>query len=329
MLKIIAAHLAEKKLKARKKRLEMILMIKSTGLISNIQKYSTKDGPGLRSTVFLTGCNLRCKWCANPESMYPGKKIMYYKERCQKCGLCISVANNNSITYGETGCIINRQTCTNLVDMPDVCPYDAYEKMGMEINSEELSNKLIRDQDFYRTSGGGVTFSGGEPCLQGKFVYETAKLLKKENIHIALDTAGFIQRDKMMKILEVSDLVLFDIKAYNSDLHKEITGVGNGLILENAKLMSDMKKDMYIRMVIIPGMNDDLEDIRLRLEFIKSLGNSVKQVDILKYHKLGEGKYLKLGLEYPIPETHECSEELMDKIKKTAESLDLKYTVGA
>ena len=300
-----------------------------TGLVSNIQRYSTKDGPGLRTTVFLTGCNLRCKWCANPESMYPGKKIFYHSDRCKKCGLCVAAAVNNSITFGETGCIINRKTCTNLADMPDICPYDAYETKGTEMTAEELSSKLVRDMDFYKTSGGGVTFSGGEPCLQNDFVYKTAKLLKKHNIHTALDTAAHISEDKFIKILEVMDLVLLDIKAFDPDIHKKGTMVKNDLILKNAKITADMKKDIFVRMVIVPGMNDNLEDIRKRLEFVKSLGNSVKQTDILKYHKLGEGKYLKMGLEYPMPDTPECEDTLIDEIKDIAHSLDLKFTVGA
>ena len=300
-----------------------------TGLVSNIQRYSTKDGPGLRTTVFLTGCNLRCKWCANPEAMYPGKKIFYYSDRCKKCGLCVSEAADNSIILGETGCIIDRKTCTNLADMPDICPYDAYETKGTEMTAEELSSKLIRDMDFYKTSGGGVTFSGGEPCLQSDFVYETAKLLKKHNIHTALDTAAHIKEHRLAGLLEVMDLVLLDIKAFDPVIHEKGTMVKNGLILKNARMIADMKKDIFVRMVIIPGMNDGLEDIRKRLEFVKSLGDSVKQTDILKYHKLGEGKYLKMGLEYPMPDTPECEDTLIDEIKEIAYSLDLKFTIGA
>ena len=300
-----------------------------TGLVSNIQRYSTKDGPGLRTTVFLTACNLRCKWCANPEAMYPGKKIFYYSDRCKKCGLCVAAADNNSITLGESGCIINRRTCTNLTDMPDICPYDAYEIKGTEMTAEELSSKLIRDMDFYKTSGGGVTFSGGEPCLQNDFIYETARLLKKHKIHTALDTAAHIEEHKLEKILEVMDLVLLDIKAFDPLIHEKGTMVKNDLILKNAGMIADLKKDIFVRMVIIPGMNDDLEDIRKRLEFVKSLGDSVKQTDILKYHKFGEGKYIKMGLEYPMPDTPECDDLLIEKVKNIARSLDLKFTIGA
>ena len=159
--------------------------MQTNGIVFNIQKFSIHDGPGIRTTVFLKGCPLRCKWCANPESMYSGKKIFYHSDRCKKCGLCVAAANNNSITLGESGCIINREACTNLAEMPDICPYDAYETKGTEMTAEELSSKLIRDMDFYKTSGGGVTFSGGEPCLQGDFVYETAKLLKNYNSYFA------------------------------------------------------------------------------------------------------------------------------------------------
>ncbi len=297
------------------------------GLISTIQKYSLKDGPGIRSTVFLIGCNLNCKWCSNPELNRFGTKVMYFDMRCKQCGACVSVAADNSIGISEGSCRIDRKKLTNLEECADICPYEAYEKVGCEITSTELYKKLKRDQVFYTTSGGGVTFSGGEPGLQDEFVYESAKLLRADGIHVAFDTAGLLNRAILEKILKEVDLVLYDIKAFNSYIHKKLTGADNRLILENAKLISEKEIPIIFRMVIVPQLNDNIEDIRLRLEFIRNLGGAVKQVDILKYHKLGSGKYKRLGLKYQLNDIPWCKDSFIDHIKEMAIDYGLNVTI--
>ena len=270
-------------------------------LISNIQNYSTKDGPGIRTTVFFTGCNLKCVWCSNPELIEPGIKVMYFENRCRRCGKCAETAVNNSIILTESGCEIDREKCTNIEECIEVCPYEAYEKSGYEISAQDLYNKLIRDKIFFEQSGGGVTFSGGEAGLQYEFLSEIGAELQKDNIHTALDTAGLITWEKLEKAINSMNMVLFDIKAYDSRLHRKYTGAGNELILENIKKTADKNKELIIRMIIVPGMNDNMEDIKKRISFIKELGSAVKQIDILKYHNLGEGKYKSLGMIYSVP----------------------------
>ena len=296
----------------------MVSAISKSGLISTIQRYSTKDGPGIRSTVFFVGCNLRCKWCSNPELMIPGIKYMHFENRCIHCGACVKLATNNSIRFAQQGCAIDRNLCTNLDECMEVCPKDAYERIGYEITSEELVSKLLRDRVFYEKSGGGVTFSGGEAALQGEFVAKAAHLLRDEGIHTALDTAGCVPWETFKKVVEAFDVILYDIKAYDDEIHKACTGVGSKLILENAKHIAEMGKEMIIRMVIVPGWNDDLEDIKKRIMFIKDLGSSVIRVDILKYHKLGVGKYHRIGLTYPMNNYTECNEENLHQIKEMA-----------
>ena len=297
------------------------------GLISTIQAYSTKDGPGIRSTVFLVGCNLKCIWCANPELISPEPKIMYFENRCRQCGKCVATAVNNSIVFSENACKIDRKLCTNLEECMKICPYDAYEKLGYEISPEELYEKLIRDKVFYEQSDGGVTFSGGEPALQSDFVIKVASILRKNGVHVALDTAGLVLWDIMEKLIENVDMVLFDIKAYDNEIHKNCTGVSNEIILENAKKIAEKDKDMIIRMVIIPGLNDDIEDIKKRISFVKSLGKAVKQIDILKYHNLGEGKYKSLGMEYLMEKGLASDSEFIEIIKKAAEETGIKVTI--
>ena len=296
-------------------------------LISNIQNYSTKDGPGIRTTVFFTGCNLKCIWCSNPELIEPGIKVMYFENRCRRCGKCAETAVNNSIILTESGCEIDREKCTNIEECMEVCPYEAYEKSGYEISAQDLYNKLIRDKIFFEQSGGGVTFSGGEAGLQYEFLSEIGAELQKDNIHTALDTAGLITWEKLEKAINSMNMVLFDIKAYDSRLHRKYTGAGNELILENIKKTADKNKELIIRMVIVPGMNDNIEDIKKRISFIKELGSAVKQIDILKYHNLGEGKYKSLGMIYSVPKDLYREESFWKKVKEMASETGVKVTV--
>ena len=301
-----------------------------TGLISRIQRYSTKDGPGLRSTVFMQQCNLRCQWCANPETIKPGFNVFWFKERCRQCGSCVQAAANNAITFAEPGqgVVIDRKRCSNLLDMVDVCPYDAYEKVGKEMTSRELADLLLRDKAFYDESHGGVTFSGGEPALQAEFVTQTAQHLKAEGVHLCLDTAGNIRRDKLLPLVDMVDMVSYDFKAFDPEIHLACTGVDNRLILENAKAIAAMGKPMLARMVIVPTRNDQAEDIRKRLDFIHSLGSAVQQVDILEYHIYGIGKYEKLGMPYLLHDLPPVQRDMIAQTKQYAEEIGLKATIG-
>ena len=287
------------------------------GLISTLQRYSTKDGPGIRTTAFLVGCNLRCAWCANPELMLPGEKYLYYRQRCVRCGSCVSISGGK-VTLGEDGCLIDRKASPDWEALADICPQSAYEKKGIMISSRELAERLLRDRDFYEVSGGGVTFSGGEAALQGAFVRQTVSSLRAAGVHTALDTAGLIPWGSLEKVLEEIDLVLYDIKAFDPALHRKCTGQANGLILENARRIAASGKPMWIRLVLVPGWNDDLLDMRERLRFVRSLGGAVQRVDLLKYHSLGQSKYVQLGLPYPVAEGTACSDELTEQVCRIA-----------
>ena len=276
-----------------------------TALISKIQRYSTRDGPGIRTTVFFVGCNLRCNWCANPELLENMPQILYYKERCKKCGNCAG-ESKGTITIGEEGCIIDRNRCDNLGECAAKCYHDAYETIGQVITVEELCGKLVRDKVFYDESGGGITFSGGEPLLQPEFIVKTAALLRKENIHNALDTAGNVPWEILKAVTEKIDLILYDIKAFDEEIHRRSTGSSVSLILENAERLAAGNKNLCIRLILAPPFNNG-EDFEKRLAFVKSLGKAVTQVDILPMHKLGSGKYRALGIPDPLEGIKECT----------------------
>ncbi|WP_312426856.1 glycyl-radical enzyme activating protein [Lacrimispora sp.] len=288
------------------------------GFISTIQKYSTKDGPGIRSTVFFMGCNLRCKWCSNPELLENRVRLMHFSERCIHCGACVEIAANKSIRFAARGCVIDREKCTNAAACADICPKSAYELVGHYITVSDLTEQLVRDEVFYRKSGGGVTFSGGEAALQGLFVAETAERLKANGIHTALDTAGALPWKAIEPVVRAVDMLLYDIKAIDPAMHMSCTGADNKYILENAIKAAELDKDMIIRLVIVPGLNDALTDVKERIDFIKSLGSNVKRVDILNYHTLGKGKYHRLGMMYPIAGEQQCGKAFLEEVKQYA-----------
>ena len=296
------------------------------GFISKIQKYSTKDGPGIRSTVFAVGCNLHCKWCANPELLQAGA-ILHHSERCAGCGACAALSKG-AIRLVSGKAVIDRSACTSLKECAQLCNYDAYEQIGFFISAEELAAKLLRDKAFYDQSGGGVTFSGGEPALQADFFLAVAKLLKSESVHIALDTAGHIPWDVLAPLAESCDLLLYDIKAFDSEMHKQLTGEANQLIFENLKKLAAMKKEIIIRMILLPGVNDSEKETEARLAFISGLGTAVKRLDILKYHRLGAGKYTRLGLHEPMAGMPECSDEIAERVLKHASAMGLAASIG-
>jgi len=272
-----------------------------SGLISKIQRYSTKDGPGLRSTVFAMGCPLRCAWCANPELLEAKPTTFHYAERCVHCGACKPYADMDQRAAA--------------------CYYDAYEPVGVTLTARELAEKLLRDKAFYDQSGGGVTYSGGEAALQAEFFLEVTQLLKKDSVHVALDTSGHVPWEALGPLVEAVDLVLFDIKAMDDELHRRYTGVDNRLILENARRIAALGKEVTVRLILVPGVNDDETEMQNRLEFVRDLG--IAKVEFLKYHRLGAGKYRRLGLDEPMGDTPECSDAVLERAVGMAAQMQL------
>jgi pyruvate formate lyase activating enzyme len=225
--------------------------------------------------------------------------LLFHANRCVKCAVCAKAA----------------------------CVNNAYEQAGFRISPDKLAEKLLRDKIFYDHSNGGVTFSGGEPAMQSDFFIQTAKILKSESVHIALDTSGFVPWEKLAPLVSVADLVLYDIKAFDNVLHMAHTDADNKLILDNAKRISTMGKEIVIRMIIVPGVNDSEQDIGGRLMFMRSLG-SVRRVDILMYHKLGAWKYAALGIDEPMPDTPVCTPENIRYAAEKAADMGFDVTVG-
>ncbi len=252
------------------------------GMLFDIQRASTVDGPGFRTTVFFKGCNLRCAWCHNPESQSAAPQLLFYQERCTHCGLC------------ERVCPYGLRKCDLCGKCADACPQEARSLCGTEYTVEDVVKKILPDRLFYQTSGGGATFSGGECMLQLGFLKELLDFCRKEKIHTAVDTAGTMPWRSFEEILPYTDMFLYDVKSMNSQRHKEYTGIGNEQILENLSRLLQMQKRVWVRVPIIPGVNDTLEEMRALRAFLLANGYPEK-VELLPYHRMGEMKWKALG----------------------------------
>ena len=229
---------------------------------------------------------------------------------------------------GDNGCVIDRESCVDLEKCADACLHSAYELVGIEISPLELASLLMRDKVFFDQSGGGVTYSGGEAALQPGFFLKATEILKAESVHVALDTSGHVPWEALAPLANAVDLVLFDVKAIDRSLHRRYTGADNDLILDNARRIADLGKEMIVRLLIVPGVNDGYEEIDRRLGFVRSLGNAVSRVDILKYHRLGTDKYAGLGMHEPMEGRPSCSDTVANSIAQKAADMGMNVTVG-
>lgn len=284
------------------------------GMVLNIQKFSIDDGPGIRTTVFLKGCNLRCLWCHNPESLESGYNIQYYPQKCIQCGKCVDVCPVHAQKLEKEERIFLRDKCIECGKCAEFCPSEALIIAGKTMTVQEVLAEVEKDQVFYEKSHGGVTFSGGEPMLQIDFLKELLKESKSKGFHTAVDTAGNISWDCFLEILPYVDLFLFDLKAIDEVRHRAITGSSNGMILDNLEKLSTTGVKIWIRIPVIPGINIvDNEAEKLR-EFLADL-KGLTTVELLPFHKLGESKYESLDREYRCKSCFPPNREYMDNLK--------------
>lgn len=299
------------------------------GLIFHIIHGSFVDGYGVRTTVFLKGCPLRCLWCCNPEGQAGHPELKATPSRCDGCGRCIPICPTNAIHLdlkaGGDRLKIDRGLCNNCGKCLEVCYTGALDYFGRYITVDELFDIVKKDEPFYRASGGGVTIGGGEPTFQPLFTQALLRKCRDNYIHTAIDTCGYTLTGKGLTVLEEADLLLYDLKGMEPGEHLRNTAVSNEPILENLKRLDAMGKPIIIRIPIIPGYNTSAQNSNAA-EFLSGL-KSVARVDLLAYHKYGEVKYGQLGRSYKL-NIQPPSQEQMDDIKHTFEQYGLKVQLG-
>jgi len=275
--------------------------------ISDIKRFAVHDGDGIRTTVFLKGCPLKCVWCHNPEGIGYKPQIAYYSNKCIGCGECTEICKHSGHCINANGHTYNRDNCITCGECIEKCLGSALTFYGREYTIEELLPLLLEDRDFYATSGGGVTLSGGECLMQVDFCAEILKILKGEGINTAVDTCGYVPRDSIDKVLPYTDIFLYDLKAYDEDVHIRCTGKPNRLILDNLRYIDSAGKPFEIRIPYVPGYNSD--QIDKLAEFISGL-KCVTKVKVLPYHSYAASKYAALGMENTLPKDVPTEEEI-------------------
>ncbi len=285
-----------------------------TGMIFNLQKFSLHDGPGIRTVVFLKGCPLRCKWCSNPESQFAGSQLLWDSARCLRCGGCAALCSEQAISFTGSAVRISVDRCRACGACARSCPGQALKLEGERRTADSIVEECLQDLDFYEESGGGVTLSGGEPLLQPEFSAALLKVLKSKGIHTAMETTGCVPPQIFQSVSPYLDLLLFDIKHWDGDRHREGTGRSNRLPLENMQSAIRAGKKVLPRLPVIPGYNDSLKDAAGFSSRLKEAG--AQEVQLLPFHQFGERKYEMLGQAYSYANTAALQEEDLQEFRQ-------------
>lgn len=282
--------------------------MKTTGIVFDIQRFSLHDGPGIRTTVFLKGCPLRCIWCHNPESWSRKPQLMFYREKCVQCLACAESCANSVHMQKQGEHVLDYTKCDACGKCVARCPHGALKLSGEEMDVDTILREVCADKSYYKHSGGGLTVSGGEPMLQFAFLETLLKEAKSQGLHTCLETAGFAGKEQFARIYREVDLFLYDIKYVNDEAHKKYTGVSNKIILENLDYLYRKGAQIRLRCPIIPGINDTDGHINGIAELARKYPK-LSGVEILLYHDMGKGKWNQLGKEYGLRDLKSMDQE--------------------
>ena len=295
------------------------------GNVFDIQRYSIHDGEGIRTVVFLKGCPLRCRWCSNPESQAGHPEVFYISSRCIGCRTCVNSCPNGEVEAvpdteaSSYRIVVHHDRCRGDLSWVKACPTGALRVKGKWMESREVFDEILKDEVFYRRSNGGVTLSGGEPLLQPEFAEEILSMCREAGIGTAVETTGDVPWETLEKIRPLTDLFLYDIKAMDTNVHREWTGRGNERILENLKKLASSGAKIMVRTPLIPGVNDRKEDVLSILSYLKECG--VTRYDILPFHQMGSGKYESIGISYSLSDMKVQEDAYIEEIKRLIEDM--------
>lgn len=297
-----------------------------TGFVFRIERCAVHDGPGIRTTVFLKGCPLRCSWCHSPESQSRQPELVFRTERCIRCLSCLDQCRLSAISQVDGHPIVDHTVCRWCGECADGCPTGARTRAGSEVTESHVLQEIERDTIFYDQSGGGVTFSGGEPIMQPDFLLALLDGCRTRRIRTAVDTCGMAPADVLVRVADKADLFLYDLKHLDDERHRRVTGSSNVQILANLKTLADRHSDVIVRFPLIPNLNDDPDHVARLGRFVASLGLS--RIDVLPYHRAGSGKYPALGRDYTLAATEPPVDDLQMSTVRILTDCGLQAAVG-
>ena len=286
------------------------------GVVFEIERWSLSDGPGTRTVVFLKGCPLRCQWCANPESQKSRPQIGIFTAKCIGCEKCTACCTKGVARPAKEGGFAPEGVCAGCGECIEACPPRSRRWMGQWMDSETVLDEIRKDRIFYRKSGGGVTFSGGEPFVQAAFLRELIEGCQRIGIHTAVETCGAFGWEAASEVVGLLDFIMFDLKHMHAGRHAELTGASNRVVLENARRIAALDIPMLVRIPVIPTINDTPENIRATAAFVRDELPSAIGIEVLPYHQLGLTKYAALGMEYGLGHITPPEEARMKAVKE-------------